>query len=360
MKTLILTLLAISLTPPAFAARRRSVAPAPPFPPCSVVTGTAAVTFTRDAGRTLAPSAETLSGIGYTYGLAALDEPGVLLAWHRDDLLISSDHGCSWRVAQSIPGADFPPRLTAAKGGRAYAWSDNRRFLVRYDARGAVSLKQPVPFVGFGVDANDGLHVRAGGDDGSLWESHDGGETWTSLGAVPSEGSAIFYRFAFDPSDLDHIVAGMTTNGSFSTRDGGRHWERATGFGSGFVNAFNVVISPVDGNVVWVMALSESLGRQIFRSIDGGATFAPAVAEAPGVKLVNGPIMAADPADANVLYFVFGTMFQGYGSDLFRFDAASGSLTVTHSDHHDINAIAFSRIDPRVMYLGIEIESGVH
>jgi hypothetical protein len=249
--------------------------------------------------------------------------------------------------------------LIAAKGGRAYAWSDNRRFLVRYDERGGVSLKQPVPFVGFGVDPNDGNHVRAGGDDGSLWESRDGGETWTALGAVPMEGTVIFYRFAFDPADLDHIVAGMTTHGTFFTRDGGRHWEKGRGFGSGFVNAFNAVISPVDGDSVWVMALSESLGRQIFRSTDGGATFVPVVAEAPGVKLVNGPIMAADPVDAGVLYFVFGTAFQGYGSDLFRFDAASGSLTVTHSDLHDVNAITFSRSDPRVMYLGIEVESGV-
>ncbi|MGZ8867306.1 MAG: WD40/YVTN/BNR-like repeat-containing protein [Thermoanaerobaculia bacterium] len=354
----VLTVLAIALLAhPAVANRRRSVTPS--FPPCTVITGTAAVTFTRDAGRTLAPSTETLEGIGYTYGVAALDEPGVLLAWHRDDLLISRDHGCSWLPFQTIPGADFPPRLTAAQGGRAYGWSDNRRFLIRYDARGVVNLKQPVPFVGFGVDANDGNRLRAGGDDGSLWESLDGGETWDPLGRVPVTGSVIFYRFAFDPADLDHVVAGMTTSGAYVTRDGGRNWHRSEGFGSGWVNAFNGVISPVNGEVVWFMALSEALGRQIFRSTDGGATFTPLVAEAAGVKLVNGPIMAPDPTDAAVLYFVFGTGFQGYGSDLFRFDAASRALTLTHSDHHDINAIAFSVTDPRVMYLGLEVEGGV-
>lgn len=339
------------------ASRRRAVTPA--FPSCSVITGTAAVTFTRDAGRTLTPSAETLDGIGYTYGLAALDLPGVLLAWHRDDLLISSDHGCSWRIAQTIPGADFPPTITPAKGGRAYAWSDNRRFLVRYDARGVATLKQPVAFVGLGVDPKDGNHLRAGGDDGSLWDSRDGGETWDPAGRVPVDGPVIFYRFAFDPSDPDHIVAGMTTSGAWYTRDGGRNWQRSSGFGSGFVNAFNAVISPLDGDVVWVMALSESLGRRIFRSTDGGATFVAEVAESSGVKLVNGPTMAADPSDSGVLYFVFGTGFQGYGSDLFRFDAGSRSLTVTHSDHHGIDAIAFSLTDPRLMYLGLEVERGV-
>ena len=69
--------------------------------------------------------------------------------------------------------------------------------------------------------------------------------------------------------------------------------------------------------------------------------------------------MAADPHDQNVVYFVFGTRFQGYGTDLFRYDAATRSLTMTHSDNHDINSIAFSPVDPTLMYLGLEYEGGV-
>ena len=359
--------LLITLTVDA-APRRRAAAQPPLFPPCSMITGTAAVTFTSDYGRTLAPSAQSLSGIGYTYGVVTLDEPGAVLAWHRDDVLLSGDHGCTWRVVATVPGADFPPALAAARGGRAYAWSENRFFLARYEHGGVVTLKQPVAFVGFGVDPDDGNHVRAGGDDGTIWDSTDGGETWTQVGALKPEGSVIFYRFAFDPADLDHIVAGMTGSGAYFTRDGGGTWRQSTGFGSGMVNAFNAVISPVNGNVVWVMALnmteadagSPSHGRHIFRSTDFGATFTAVVDEAPGVKLVNGPRMAADPVDADVLYFVFGTHTFGYGTDLFRYDAATASLTLTHSDHHDINAIAFSRFDPRVMYLGLEVESGAH
>jgi hypothetical protein len=55
-----------------------------------------------------------------------------------------------------------------------------------------------------------------------------------------------------------------------------------------------------------------------------------------------------------VLYFVFGTYFPGYGTDLFRYDHATRALTLTHSDYDGIDAIAFSRRDPSVMYLGIE------
>lgn len=80
------------------------------------------------------------------------------------------------------------------------------------------------------------------------------------------------------------------------------------------------------------------------------------VDEGPGVKLINGPLLVAHPTDADVLYFVFGTHFQGYGTDLFRFDAATRTLTLTHNGYDDINAITFAPADPRVMYLGISEE----
>ncbi len=47
--------------------RRRVVAFPQSFPQCLMITGSPAVTFTRDQGATLAPSAESLSGTGYTY-----------------------------------------------------------------------------------------------------------------------------------------------------------------------------------------------------------------------------------------------------------------------------------------------------
>ena len=346
-------------------ARRRASAQRP-FPDCAMITGTPAVTFTRDDGRTLAPRAEALSGIGYTYGLAALDTFGTLLAWHKNDLLISRDHGCSWRLLDTITDPEFPPKIEPAKGGRAYAWSDNRKYFLRYDSSGVTKSKPPVAFVGVGVDAADGSHIRAGGDDGSLWESHDAGDTWAQIGSLRA-GSPIIYRFAFDPANLDHIVAGTSGDGAYFTRDAGRNWSRATGMGAGNVNAFNFAIFPADGEVVWAMAINlmaadanvPSHGRHIYRSTDGGATYTAVIDEGSGVKLVNGPVMAAHPRDRNVLYFVFGTRTQGYGTDLFRWDASSQTVSVSHNEQYDINAIAFSPFDPRVMYLGLETEIGI-
>ncbi|HSP35315.1 MAG TPA: dispase autolysis-inducing protein [Thermoanaerobaculia bacterium] len=353
-----LVVLLLLAAPTAFAGRRRSVVVRPPFPGCAIVTGTPAVTYTRDAGRTLAPVAEPLRGIGYTYGLAALDTPGTLLSIHKSTLSISTDDGCSWRPVGTAE-ADFPPSIAAAPGGRAYIWSDNRQFAARYDSRGVRTLKAPGAIVGIGVDSLNGEHVRVGTTDGVIWDSRDGGETWDPIGQLRLT-LPLLYRFAFDPHDLDHIVAGTATTGASVTRDGGLTWTQ-TNIGDGF-NAFNIAVSPADGNVVWTMALDTMqsdtppvFGRHIYRSTDGGLTFRSVVDHGPSVTLINGPLLAPDPRDPAVLYFVFGTYFQGYGTDLFRYDANTDQLTIAHNHYDDIDAIAFSRTDPHLIYLGLEV-----
>lgn len=323
-----------------------------------MVTGTAAVTFTHDWGASLAPSAEPLRPVAYTYGLAVmLDEPDTLMAWHRNDLLISTDAGCSWRVVASNSSWDFPPRLTAARGGRMYVWSDNRMFLLRYDARGLATLKAPAAFVGFAADPENGERLRAGADDGAIWESTDAGESWTRIGGLTSD-PALFYRFAFGTKDLDHIVAGTLLTGAHVSRDGGRTWTRARLGTTARANAFEIVISPADPNRVWVEGIDmEAAVRHIWVSSDGGATFEAVVHESDGVNLRNGNVMAAHPTNRDVLVFAFGVAFQGYGTDLYRFDLSTRALTLTHNDHNDVNAIVFSRRDPTLLYLGLEAES---
>jgi photosystem II stability/assembly factor-like uncharacterized protein len=357
MKRIVIAVLTLLLTAPLLAAsRRRASLPKPLFPQCSVINGTPAVTFTRDEGASLTPVAQRLSGIGYTYGLTALDTPGAMLSWHKSTLSLSQDYGCSWTPAGDFNDPDlFPPRVVAAKGGRAYAWSDNRVFLLRYDSRGATTLKSPGTLIGLGVDRADGLHVRVMSTDGLVSDSRDGGDTWTTVG-VMQNAPPFLYRAYFDPADLDHIVAGGR---GYVSRDGGKSWSLATV--AARLNVYEVMISPVDGNTVWAEALDfNEERRHIYLSRDGGATYKPVVDAGAGVQLINGNIMAAHPRNANIVYFVFGSHFQGYGTDLFRYDDGMGTLSVTHNAYDDINAIAFLPDDPSVIYLGLETEQGTH
>jgi hypothetical protein len=335
-------------------------------PGCTPITGTASVTYTTDEGATLTPTIRPLSGTSYTLGLVTLDTPNTLLAAVGSHILRSTDAGCLWTPLANLgrESGNALLTLTAAPGGRAYAWAVNQGVLFRIDGRTVTTLKAPVTsIVGFGADAKSGDFVRLADTSGQVWESFDAGATWSPLGSPAREG-AFVYRAAFDPSNLDHIVVGTMVSGAFVTFDASRTWTQAIGITKGIANVFNVVVSPANPSVVWAQGIditeadagAPSGGRHIYRSIDGGLTFGAAVDQSAEVTLVNGPTMAAPPSNPDVLYFVFGTSFGGYGTDLYKYDAATGRVTWTHNGYDEIGAIAFSPASPSVLYLGLVSE----
>jgi hypothetical protein len=348
--------------------RRRAVRTPPPIPPlCGSVVGTPAVTFSRDGGRTVVPTAERLHGVGYTMGLVALDVPDRLLAVHKRTLLSSIDAGCSWTALAELTALDYsPPILNAAEGGRAYGWSPNQSFLFRVIDDRFETLASPVQAIaGFGSDRHDGRHVRIAGMDGSIWDSRDEGTTWTPVGRVPLDAnSPLLYTVAFDSFDLDHILAGAARTGAHLSRDGGRSWSESRGLSTGGpVNIFTISISPADGNLVWAMGLDireadqhlPSNGRHIYRSEDGGETFAPVVDASAEVTLTNGPIVVPHPTRPELVYFTFGSSVFDVGSFLYTYDHSRRTIGIHRHPFHGINAVAFSRRDLGVMYLGLQV-----
>lgn len=333
-------------------------------PACATITGTAAVTFTRDEGKTLTPTAEALTPIGYTFGLVALDAPNALLAEHKGSILRSDDAGCTWAAIGAV--AASPLTLVAAPGGRAYAFQDNAAPLYRIDGATITELTGPATSVlGLGVDPADGAHLRLGDETGQLWESKDGGASWGLAGVpAPVTDLPLVYRYAFDPHDLARVIVGAATMGAARSDDGGATWTLAAGLGSGHANVFSVVFAPSDADVVWAQGIDldhtsdpVSAGRIIWRSTDGGETFTQVAQQTADVTIRNQELLAAHPTDTKVLYFVFGTYFGGYGTDIYRYDHGTGQVTKTHNAHDDVSAITFSPADPGVMYLGLTADS---
>jgi hypothetical protein len=348
------------------AARRRPVDHPAPWhrPQCSMTTGTGAAVLSLDGGQTVLPSDRQLSEVTFTYGIAALEKPNRYIALENGRVLLSRDGGCSWRAIGALEEVPFPPFLTPTRGESAWAWTGNYDGLWKIDGINLARRKSPVDGIaGLTFDRAKPESVRIAGADGSFWESDDDGLTWELVARLKLE-VPILYRVAWDPADPEHAIAGTATTGALVTFDGGTTWTSSRGLSAtgGPVNAMNAVISPVDGNVVWLMAIDleqsnaqePSMGRHIYRSTDGGRTFEPVIDRSPAVTITNGPVMAAHPTDANRLYFVFGTYFQGYGTDLFDFDASNGALRIHHHPFDDIDGIAFSPADPAVMLFGLE------
>jgi len=339
-------------------------------PACHTVAGASLLAITPDEGATLVTGNKPVRGTSYAFGLAVLaDVPNTMLLAQNRTLLRSTSGGCRWTAIGEIPTTSdgFPASLVAARGDRAYAWADNRNDLVRIDGKVMTPLRAPVDsIVGIATDPVDTNGVRIAGGDGTLWISRDGGERFSAQSG-PIRGPFLFYRAGFDPSNLDHVVFGVVTDGVYVTFDGGQTWTRSTGLsstGTGPVNGFNVVVSPADPSTVFVMGLdiaesdsgAPSQGRHIYLSRDGGLTFVPVVDASPDVIIPNQPPMAAHPTDRDVVYFTFGSSFQGYGADLYRYDDATGQVTKTHNDYHRIPVVGFNPVDPTVMYLGLGLE----
>lgn len=345
--------------------------PAPSWhgPDCAAVSGDGAISYTRNEGRTIVPTTSDQQPVDYLFSLVALDKPDVLLGVDSHGRVQrSANAGCSWHVVAQVAGFDVP-RLTPGVDGTAYLWNEHSAALARIVGTQVTTLPAVTDVDGaevaaLAVDRSLPRHLRAVLNDGTVLDSFDRGQSFTATAAAP-ESNLYLYDAAIDPADLDHIVLGTQSIGVFQSSDAGSSWTHATGFGSDRVNGFTVAISPVDPDVVWVQGLNldenaahaPSEGRHIYRSVDGGVTFAPAVDHVPGeVTLVNGTLLQPSPTDPGVLYFVFGMSYGGYGTDLFRFDAGTGSLQLRHNDHDDIDAIAFNPHNPKVMYLGFASE----
>lgn len=335
-------------------------------PRCAVVTGDGSISFTRDDGHTIAPTSVAPKPVQYRFGIVPLARANTLLGVDsRGDVHTSVDAGCSWTSIGRVTGLDVP-RLTASPTGEAYVWDQNGPALYRVDGTTLTALP-PVTNTGTGVatlaaDPYLPWHVRAVLGDGTVRDSYDGGRSFRTT-SRPVHPNLWVYSASIDPVNIDHITIGTMSEGVYTTWLGGRHWSQSS-LGRR-VNAFSVAVSPANPLVVWAQGINldennagaPHEGRHIWRSTDGGHTFRVAVNHEPGeVTLVNGALLAPSPADASVVYFVFGTSWADYGTDLFRYDARRDRLSVRHNDQDGIASITFNPGDPRVLYLGFAAE----
>ncbi|HEX5044352.1 MAG TPA: hypothetical protein VFV75_15705 [Candidatus Polarisedimenticolaceae bacterium] len=336
-------------------------------PTCQRIAGTSSLAITSDEGSSLILSGRPLQPTSYSYGIAVLrDVPNTMLLAFDRTVMRSDTAGCRWMPLGDVPTTSdgFPIRLAAARGDRAFAWSENRNDLARIDAKTITPLRAPVDsVVGLATHASDADTLRLVGG-GSIWESTDGGLSFKPVGARIPTSSFLFYRGAFDPASLDHVVVGVA-GGAYVTFDGGATWSASTGLsstGTGPVNVFEIVVSPADPGTVFAEALdiaeldAGGPGRHIYLSRDGGLTFHPVVTPSSEVVLINQNPMAAHPINADVVYFTYGASFFGYGADLYRYDDRTGTVTKTHNTYHGLKVIDFNPVDPAWMYLGLSKE----
>jgi photosystem II stability/assembly factor-like uncharacterized protein len=113
--------------------------------------------------------------------------------------------------------------------------------------------------------------LLAAGDTG-LFASHDGGASWTRVGA--QDDVPTIWSLAVDPADPRTLYAGTRPAGIYRSRDGGERWEqlglnaaKECAIGAPFVT--RVLVDPDDRRTVWAGVEIDG----VYRSLDGGDTW---------------------------------------------------------------------------------------
>lgn len=247
----------------------------------------ASPTGTGDAPAATGRSAWSLQQI-WSLEAGGKDEPGVLWAGTiPGGLFRSDDGGASWTLNR--PLWDRPERAEWFGGG--------------YDDPGIHSIC---------VDPRDSRHISVAVSCGGVWQSHDGGQSWscTTRGMVApympperAEDPIIQdpHRMVSCPDQPDALWL-QHHGGIYRSLDGGQRWEPREASPSSF--GFAVAVHPHDPDTAWFVPAVKDECRVpvdgqlvVTRTRDGGETFSAygdGLPPAPGYDLVYRHGLAVD------------------------------------------------------------------
>lgn len=115
----------------------------------------------------------------------------------------------------------------------------------------------------------------SGGEEGGVYRSTDGGDTWEKLGGGLPEGLVGKVGVTVSPADPDRvwaIIEAEPAGGVYRSDDGGDTWIRTNSENKLRQRAWyytHVVADPQDTNTVY------ALNTSLYRSVDAGKTFEP-------------------------------------------------------------------------------------
>ncbi len=113
----------------------------------------------------------------------------------------------------------------------------------------------------------------SGAEEGGVYKTTDGGDTWTKLGGGLPEGIVGKVGVTISPADPDRvwaIIEAEPDGGVYRSDDAGATWERTNSDNNLRQRAWyytHVQADPADPNTVY------ALNTSLYRSVDGGTTF---------------------------------------------------------------------------------------
>jgi photosystem II stability/assembly factor-like uncharacterized protein len=153
------------------------------------------------------------------------------------------------------------------------------------------------------IDPDDPSHILVGSAAGGVWETKDGGDSWSPR--TDDQDTLTIGALAFDPGDPSIAYAGTGEGNAYfelgtgllRSTDGGTTWaSHATApfEGTGF---YALVVDPLDGN-----HLLAATGRDLCESRDGGANWTVRHKKQTTWDLSMHPAASGDPNSTNEVF----------------------------------------------------------
>ena len=151
----------------------------------------------------------------------------------------------------------------------------------------------------FAVDPHDSKHLYLGTQTGWIYQSRDGGTSWTRITQVDGNNDLVIDHISIDPAAPEHmILAAFALNrpggGLYVSDDGGKRWAKVPEMAGQSVRSLTRAAS--DPNMLVAGTL-----QGVYRSKDNGKHWESI--SPPGSKEIHEiESVAIDPKDTNVIY----------------------------------------------------------
>ena len=199
-------------------------------------------------------------------------------------------------------------------------------------------------------------HIFGPNEERGVFKSTDGGETWRKVlylddrhGVadldvdINNPNVVIAGLWHFDRKPWTH-TSGSEEGGIFRSVDGGETWEKITAGLPKLMGRTGVKIAPSNSNVVYVIA--ESNEGVLFRSDDAGKTFKKVSEE---LNIVSRGLyytdMRVDPTNENRVFAVSSRLFRSI-------DGGKNFDQISQSTHVDYHSLWIDPEDPRRLWQG--------
>lgn len=197
-------------------------------------------------------------------------------------------------------------------------------------------------------------HIFGPNEERGIYRSQDGGATWEAVlqvsdttGAInvvlnphnPREVYAAMWRAERKPWSM---ISGSEDGGIFKSSDGGDTWKKLSGgLPEGLVGKIGITVSPANPDRVWAILEAEPAGG-VYRSDDGGKSWTRTNSENKlRQRAWYYTHVIADPQDPNTVYAL--------NTGLYRSVDAGKTFTNIPVPHGDVHDLWINPHNPRIM-----------